>query len=208
MLGRFLPKQTDFFQFFNQMTELAVEAAKTNVTLIGDLEHSERHSSKIKSLEQHADEITHLTVDMLHATFITPIDREDIFNLAEKLDDIIDTIDGAAARLTLYEIRNVPKQMADLTDVMAEAVVCVSKAVACLKDLNDRDTLMKIINDIHHLENVADRMLNDAVGKLFRDESDIKQLIKLKEIFEIIEAVTDRCEDVSDVIEAIMVEHS
>lgn len=208
MLSRFLPRQTDFLQLFRQMTDLSLEAAQTHIQLLDDLEHREKYSSKIKSIEQHADEVTHHTIDLLHGTFITPIDREQIYELAKRLDDILDFIDGSAARLTLYDVRNIPKDLRDLADVMVEAVECVKKAVECLSNLKDRESLMRIVGEINHLENRADKILHDGVGKLFRDETDIKEIIKLKEIYEMLESVTDRCEDASDVIESIMVQNA
>lgn len=208
MLRRLLPKKTNFLQFFGQMTDLAIEAAQTLVQLMNDIEHSEKYSSKIKSIEQNADEITHITIDLIHSTFITPIDREAIYRLAKRLDDIIDFVDGAAARITIFEVKRVTPYIRSLAEVSLDAIGQVQEAVRCLSNLKDHGRLLKIVNEINHLENRADKMFQDGVSQLFREEQDIKELIKLKEIYEILESVTDRCEDAADVIESIVVEHT
>ena len=208
MLGRFLPKQHGFLELFEQMAELSMEAAHVFMKLMADPQHSEKYSSKIKSIEQHADEITHHTLELLHETFITPIDREDIFELAKRLDDVLDFIDGAAQRMTLYQIDRVPAEMLTLAELTLESVQCVKNGVACLRDLKNREAVQKVCVEIHRLENECDHKFRLAVAKLFQEENDIKRLIKLKEVLELLEGVSDRCEDAADVIEGIVIEHA
>lgn len=168
----------------------------------------ESRARQIKELENKADDVTHRTMLLLHRTFITPLDREDIHLLIKTMDDILDFIDASAQRLYLYEVRRIPPEMVKLADLTVESVELVRKAVQLLTNLKNGSDLLKICVEINKLENQADHILRTAVAQLFREENDLKLLIKLKEIYELLETVTDRCEDVANVIESIVLEYA
>ena len=168
----------------------------------------ESRSRHIKELENKADDVTHRTMLLLHRTFITPLDREDIHQLIKTMDDILDFIDASAQRLFLYEVRRIPPDLVKLADLTSESVKLVRQAVQLLTNLKNASDLLKICVEINQLENQADNVLRTAVASLFREEHDLKLLIKLKEIYELLETVTDRCEDVANVIESIVLEYA
>lgn len=208
MLERFLSKDFGFFELFDQMADLCVDAGREFQELLAHPQQLEKHSQKLRAMEQHADEVAHHAMGLLHKTFITPLDREDILHLVKRLDDIMDFIEGAAQRLSLYEVGDFPPQMHTLAEINLDSIEHVKQAVNGLRNLKNRDALMKLVVEINRLENDADQAFRTGMAALFHDEKDVKRIIKLKEIFELLETVTDRCEDVSNVIETIVLEYS
>lgn len=208
MFGGILPKEFGFFNLFNESAALMVEAAAEFKRLLNNPDGMVDHARTIKELEHKADEVTHKTMTMLHRTFITPLDREDIHDLIKRLDDILDFLDASAQRLVLYDVRIIPPEMHKLAEITADSINCVQRAVGRLRDVKHPEELMKLCVDINRLENDADQVLRAAVAKLFREEQDLRTLIKLKEIYELLETVTDRCEDVANVIESIVLEYA
>jgi len=208
MLGRMFPQEGGFFELFNESGALMVAAIAEYRRLLEYPNEMESRARTIKDLEHKADDVTHRTMMLLHRTFITPLDREDIHSLIKTMDDILDFIDASAQRLQLYGVRRVPDSMKQLAEVTEEAVSLVCKAVGMLTNLKNTDELLKICVEINKLENTADNVLRSAVARLFQEEEDIKTLIKLKENYELLETVTDRCEDVANVIESIVLEYA
>jgi hypothetical protein len=208
MLGRLFPKEYDFFGLFTAAADLIVEAARTLEQLFKDDASGEAVARQIKDLEHRADEITHQTMTLLHSTFITPIDRQDIHDLIKRLDDIMDFIDAAASRIVMYEIGKAPPELVRLARINTDCAQLVKQAVSGLSNLKNPEELHRLCVEINRLENEADQLLRSAVAKLFREESDIKLLIKLKEVFELMESVSDRCEDVANVVESIVLEYA
>ena len=209
MLKLLLPKEASFFVYFRELAALIVEAALEFQRLLA-APRSERatHCQKIKQLEHSADEVTHKTMTRLHATFITPLEREDIHQLVKRLDDIIDFLDAAAQRIELYDVGDIPEPMVKMAAINSASAEKVKGAMAMLSDLGKANGLLDACVDINRLENEADAILRSAVAGLFKHEVDVRQLIKLKEIYELLETVSDRCEDVANVIESIVIEHS
>lgn len=185
-------------------------AAANEFSLLLKTEGSARdvHTQRIKQLEHDADSITHKTMTELHKTFITPIDREDIHVLIKRLDDILDFMDAAAQRVSLYDIGKAPADLLKMAEINITSCELVKTAVAGLSNLKNSAVINKACVEINRLENEADTTLRAAVAKLFREEQDIRQLIKLKEIYELLETVSDRCEDVANVVESIVIEYS
>lgn len=208
MLGKLIPKEFGFFNLFDQMAELCVVACRDFIELLDHPGNFERYASKIRAAEQHADEIAHHALALLHQTFITPFDREDIVQLVKKLDDVIDFINGAAQRLNLYDVRAFPPEMKRLSEITLDSILYMQQAVKQLRDLKNRDAILKAVVEINRLENDGDEVFRIAVARLFREEQDVRTLIKLKEVLELFETVTDRCEDVSNVIETIVLEYA
>lgn len=208
VFGRLIPREEKFVDFFVQVAGLTVDGARELEILLNNLSNSKNHAQRIKDLEHQADEITHHTVELLHKTFITPFDREDIYRLIGKLDDILDFIDAAAERLYLYEIATVPEEMLALAEICLKSTYAIKDIMGYLNDLKRPEEMVKICVEVHRLENQADQILRQTIAKLFKQEPDIRQLIKLKEIFELLETVTDRCEDVANIVEGILLEYA
>jgi uncharacterized protein Yka (UPF0111/DUF47 family) len=162
----------------------------------------------IRDIEIKADAITHTTLERLHDTFITPFDRNDIYSLIQGLDDVIDLIHAASERLELYNIVRIPEITVRLAEKSQEAIYQVQKATSGIKDLKKPDELRHTCAEIHRLENESDTIFRDSIARLFREENDVKVLISLKDINEILEAIADRCEDLASLIESIILEYA
>lgn len=208
MLGKFIKKEDRFFKLFNNSADLIVEGARELKHLVVDIQKSEIYSRNIKDIEHKADQNTHKTVSLLHKTFITPLDREDIHKLITNLDDILDFLDASASRIFIYGVNKTNSDLKIMADICLQVAEKVKSAVNQLENLKNPEEIIKICIDINRLENEADNALRSAVAKLFKEETDIKELVKLKEIYELLETVTDRCEDVANIIEGIVLEYS
>jgi predicted phosphate transport protein (TIGR00153 family) len=165
-------------------------------------------AERVKQIEHECDEITHAVVQALHKTFITPIDRNDIYTLITKMDDIMDLVEAAAERLSLYELPTMTKEVGDLARCLVTSAEHVLGAVTGIRDLKKVNGILEHCVEINRLENVADKILRNALAKLFREEKDPIAVIKWKEIYETLESATDRCEDVANIVEGVMLENS
>lgn len=208
MLSRLLPRQTNFFDFFEQAAALSVQGARALGELSKESADFDSIAARIKGLEHDADEVTHTCMETLHKTFITPIDRNDIHRLASKLDDIMDLIDGAARQMALFEITSLPEAAREATTVLVLATEAVERAVKGLRNMKHATTILGECVRINELENQADRIKAASVAHLFREESNAIAVLKWHEIFQALENVTDACEDVANVIEGIVLEHA
>lgn len=207
MFGRLLPQEFGFFGFFKESADIIVLAIAEFQRMLEYPTEMKSRAGTIKDLEHKADDVTHQTMTLLHKTFITPFDREEIHQLIKSLDDICDFIDASAQRLDLYEVRQIPKELMALANVTAESCELVRKVVAMLSNLKNAGAILPICVEINRLENQADQILRAAVATLFREEQDLRLLIKLKEIYELLETVTDKCEDVANIVETIVLEN-
>ena len=208
MLSKIMPREGRFFDLFEQSSNLIEEAAQQFQKMLSDLPHAESHARTIKDIEHRADDVTHQTIEMLHKTFITPIDREEIHQLISKMDDVVDIIEAASQRIFLYGITSVPPEAFSLAEVSIRAAACIKRVVRGLNNLKKPQEMIKDCVEINRLENEADTLLRSGISKLFMEEPDTRQLIKLKEIYELLESVTDRCEDVANIIEGIVLEYA
>jgi len=201
-----LPREGRFFDFFNQHAALAVEAARELAALMNDLGSLEARSKAIREREKQADKITHDTVLLLHQTFITPFDREQIHGLITTMDDILDLMEDVSECLFLYDVRNVGPEARELAIICVDSTERVKEAVALLPSMKNSEAILRISAEIDRLESHADRVFRAALAKLFREEPDAKEVIKQKEVYQLLEAVTDKCEDVANLIEGIVLE--
>jgi len=207
VLSKLLPREGKFFVLFRQAGDQIALAGRKFREMLEDLPNAERYAKEMKDIEHAGDEITHRTVELLHKTFITPLDREDIHLLISRLDDILDRLDGAASRVHLYEIREARPECKALADICVQSCDCIKRAVDRLEDLSFTGGILHDCVEANRLENEADHVLAAAKARLFREEADTRELIKLKELYEFLEAVTDKCEDVANVIEGIVLEY-
>ncbi|MDY7548169.1 DUF47 domain-containing protein [Glaciimonas sp. Gout2] len=208
MFARLMPTEGKFFELFNQHAELCVKGAKEMVALMTNFDDLEIRVHAIESIEKQADKITYAAIDMLHKTFITPIDRDDIHKLITRMDDILDLLEDAAQTISLYDIKAITPEAKRLAELCLACAEKVKSAVALLHNMDNSTKILEICAEIDRLESDADHVMRAAMSKLFRDEPDVRTLIKLKAIYEILETVTDRCEDVANIIEGIIVENA
>ena len=208
MLGRLMPREGKFFDLFNAHAERIVEGAQELAAMLTTFTDLEAHAQRIDHAERAADKVTHETIALLHKTFITPFDRDQIHQLITAMDDILDLTQDVAESVALYDLRKITpeaKQLADICHMTCERVQAV---VALLTNVKRSDVIMKICEEIDRLESDADRVMRAALQKLFRDETDVKQILKLRVIYDLLETITDRCEDVANVVEGIVLENS
>ncbi len=208
MFGRFMPNEGKFFELFIQHADLCVKGATEMVALMTNFDDLENRMHAIEVLEKQADKVTHDTIELLHKTFITPIDRDDIHQLITRMDDILDLLEDAAQTISLYDIKAITPEARRLAELCLATVQKVKAAVGLLHNMDNSREILAICAEIDRLESDADHVMRAAMSKLFRDEPDVRNLIKLKAIYEILETVTDRCEDVANIIEGIIVENA
>jgi len=202
---RLIPREEKFFDLFEQQAANIVAAARTLEELILDYPDAKAKVQRIRDLEHAGDTLTHELVKRLNTTFITPIDREDIYALASRLDDVLDLIDAVADRLLLYRISEPTQGSVDMAKIIVKTAEETDRAVHCLRTLSP--FYHKHCVEVNRLENEADRRLRDLLAALF-DCTDPIEIIKWKELYETMEEVTDRCEDVVNVIEGITLKNA
>lgn len=209
MLKSIIPREEIFFDNFEKICALMTEAAKHLKPMLEKSGPYNEAALHIKNIENKADELTHRSIKTLHKTFVTPLDRQDILRLIVGLDDILDTTEAVASLLDLYNPRKTLQEAAHLADLLIQGAEKVAEMVGLLRHLNKQsDRLLVLAVDLNHLENEADRAYQQAIARIFQEEDDPKELIKWKDILEHIEAGTDRCEDVADIIEGIVLENA
>jgi predicted phosphate transport protein (TIGR00153 family) len=208
MFGRLLPKETSFFDFFEQHAALTVAGTKEFVSLVASGANIDAKARRIKEIEHETDVITHRCVEALHRTFITPIERDDIHRLITKMDDVMDYVEAASERIALYEIKEMTEEVRDLADVLARASQEVYETCKLLRNMKKPEEILQKCVDINRLENEGDAILRRAVARLFKEKGhDPIYVIKWKEIYENLENATDRCEDVANIIEGVVLEN-
>ena len=208
MFGRLMPHEGRFFGYFAEHAALIVQGAKELKEMMAHFGDFELRAHNIKTIEGKADHVTHQTMQLLHQTFITPLDREDIHLLITSMDDCLDLMEDVSHCMFLYEVRQVPDEARRLADICVACAEKVQAAVKLLDNMANAEQIMKVCGEIDRLETEADQVLRAGLAKLFHSEPDTRELIKLKEIYEYLETVTDRCEDVANIIEGIVLENA
>ena len=214
LFGKLLPREGNFFELFNQHAERIVEAARAFSQLVAnynDPHLREQYNRDVDNAERAADRVTHDVNRMIHRTFITPIDRDQIHTLINTMDDVADLIQDSAETMALYDVRQVNDEITRLTDLSVKCCERVKDAVALISKLADpasAEAALKTCEEIDRLESDADRVMRAAMSKLFREEPDVREVLKMKAIYELLETITDKCEDVANVIEGIVLENS
>jgi uncharacterized protein len=171
----------------------------------------EQYNTEVDNAERAADRITQEVNRTLHKTFITPIDREQIHSLINTMDDVADLIQDCAESMALYDVKHMTESISRLTDISVRCCERLKDAVAMLSSIADAKTAeaaLKTCEEIDRLESDADRAMRSAMSKLFREEQDVREVIKMKAIYELLETITDKCEDVANLIEGIVLENS
>lgn len=205
MAFRFIPKEEKFFEDFVAMAEQIDRGAGLLEQMIAPEQPLWDKADEIKEVEHKCDFLTHGVIQRLHKTFVTPLDREDIHTLARSLDDVIDAVDDCAGVIRLYQIARTRPDARDLARIIKKST---EQVVSAMKALGKKQGISECAVEINRLENEADRAHQIAVRRLFEEEKDPIQIIKWKEILAFLEAATDRCEDVANVLEGVVVKHA
>ncbi|MGA3206958.1 MAG: DUF47 family protein [Syntrophales bacterium] len=205
---RLIPKQEKFYDLFEELINKIEEGGKLFLCMVENYEYPLPKITKLKELEHEADVITHRTYEKMHKSFLTPLDREDIYALVNKMDSILDMIEASAARMSLYKVKKPTKVIIDQAKILNEAISKVKLIVYAMRDMKNSKMIIDACVEINTLENEGDIVLRTAMVDLFEHEKDAIELIKWKEIFERIEEALDVCEDVSNIIEGIVLKHA
>ncbi len=197
---RLIPREKKFFRMFSEVCDNLTAGARMLHDVLQNPNGLAERITQLQEIEHRGDTMTHDIIRMLNQTFITPFDREDIHRLTSSLDDVLDFVNAAAVRMTLYRITNPPPAAAELARLIVIQAEELSKAVALL---GDNQQLLEHCVEVNRLENEADRVSRKAIAELFESEIDPIQLIKLKELYEVLETATDKAEDAANVLEAV-----
>ena len=211
LFSRLMPREGRFFTLFDQHAEYIVQGSLALVDLLRDFDNTAGRAarvSRILEMEHSADRVTRETVSLLHQTFVTPLDRDDIHRLISRMDDVLDLIQDVTEALQLYDIQKLTPEAVQLAELLKECCTRMQEAVKHLAKLDDSARILKLCNEIDQLESQADTVMRTAISKLFREESDVRQLIKLETVYQLLEAATDQCEDVANLIEGVVLEHA
>ncbi len=204
----FLPKEVHFSDNFEELADKIQEGGMLFVEILNDYKNSKDKLSKFKVIEHEADMITHRIYQDLHKTFITPLDREDIYSLANKMDSIVDMIDESASKMQLYRLKEPLSDHKKLALILNKSITLVNKSIYAMRNRRKNvNMILEMCIEINSLENEADNVLRQSMAQLFEQEKDAIELIKCKEILERIEETTDICEDVSNIIEGIILKY-
>jgi predicted phosphate transport protein (TIGR00153 family) len=214
MFSKLLPREGSFFELFNRHADHIMAAAQAFGQLVAhysDPQQRERYTREVDEAERAADRVTQEVNRLVHTTFITPIDREQIHTLINLMDDVADLIQDSAEAMALYDVHRMTDQIQRLTDLSLRCCECLKNAVGLLSRLAEpaaAESALKLCNEIDRMESDADREMRSAMSQLFRAEPDVRELIKLRTIYELLETITDKCEDVANQIEGIVLENS
>jgi predicted phosphate transport protein (TIGR00153 family) len=203
----FMPREQKFFDLFEAAAKNISQGARALKEMLDTWQFIDSHVAEITEMEHTGDTITHQVISMLHRTFVTPFDREDIALLAHTMDDIIDFIHASADAMFIYKITSPTQRAKELADVIVQGAAEMEIAITGLRKRSDFKNMLEHCVEMNRLENVADRIYRAAIGELFENTSDMATVIKWREIYEHMESATDRCEDVANVLEGVALKH-
>ena len=204
----FIPKEQKFFELFEESAQNILKASQVLKEMLDTWQFIDSRVAEITELEHQGDNITHQIISLLHRTFVTPFDREDIALLAHTMDDILDFVHSAADAMFIYKVDSPTERAKELADIIVRGADEVEKAVHGLRKRAELKMIMERCVEINRLENMADRVYRAAMAELFENITDVVQLIKWREIYEHMESATDRCEDVANVLEGVALKHA
>lgn len=213
-LRKLIPREGNFFELFNEHGNRIVEGSRAFMAMVTNYEDPDlrkKYADEVDVAERSADRITAEVIRQLHKTFITPIDRAQILGLINAMDDVLDLLQDATETMSLYDLRHMTPEVRRLGDISSRCCERVQYAVTLLPNVGEAsvaDAAMKTCDEIDQLESDADRVMRAAMSKLFREEPDVRELIKLKAIYELLESISDRCEDVANLIEGVVLKNS
>jgi len=209
--SKLMPREGRFFALFNEHAACIREGGEATVALLehyGDEIVRSKHIDRIVKLEHQADRVTHETVNLLHTTFVTPFDRDDIHRLISRMDDILDLMQDTTESMVLYDVRHTTRETQQLAECLKRSCEAIAVAVGMLDNMSRAPEILKICREIDELESDADRVMRSAISGLFRSDLDTREIVKFKAIYELLESATDKCQDVANVIESLVLENS
>jgi predicted phosphate transport protein (TIGR00153 family) len=212
--GKLLPREGNFFELFNDHGRHIVTGARAFMAMVqnySDQTLREKYAAEVDAAEKLADRVTAEVHRLLHKTFITPIDREQIHGLINAMDDILDLLQDSSEVMSLYDLKSVSEDVIRLGEISTKCCERVQHVVTLLPKLSQpsvAEAALKTCEEIDRLESDADRVMRSAMSKLFRDNIEVRELIKLKAVYEHLESISDRCEDVANIVEGIVLENS
>ena len=207
MAWRLVPKEETFFDLFEQLSDILVKASEELVQATARVENMTEGAKRLERLEHDGDQITHEVIARLNRTFITPFDREDIHRLGTALDDVLDLMEAATERFILYKVTSLRPEANQIAKVVRDQVAQVRQMLPKLRHLRHEHVLERCI-EINRLENVADRILRDSIASLFDGTPDPITVIKWRGLYELLEAATDKCQDIANTVEAIVLKNA
>ncbi len=205
---RLFPKEENFFEYFEELADKISEGGQLFVEMTQKKDYSEAIVTKLKQIEHEADSITHKTYERMHKTFLTPIDREDIYALVNKMDSIMDVIEATAVRIYLYKVKKPSNEIIIQARILNEAIKKVKGIVHALRNMKNSEMILSGCVEINTLENEGDVALRTIMADLFAQEKDAIELVKWKDIYQLLEEAIDVCEDVSNIVEGIVLKHA
>lgn len=208
MLKFLIPREDSFFVQFDALASCQVDVSQTFIDMLSHYDDAPAKERRIRDIEHRADEISHHAIEMLHKTFITPFDRDQILKLVSRMDDVVDLVDSVARRMTLYGVTAPTRDLMEMGLVLQKACIEMQKAVRGLRNLKNPSEIQNACIEINKLENDGDALRDAVVAKLFRDGDDAIEVFKWKEIYEDVETAIDRCEDVANIIEGVVMENA
>ncbi|MFY9510163.1 MAG: DUF47 family protein [Rubrivivax sp.] len=214
LFGKLLPREGNFFEMFNEHGTQIAQGARAFMLLVqnyADPALREKYAADVGAAERNADKVTAEVHRALHRTFITPLDREQIHGLINRMDDILDLLQDSSEVMSLYDLQRLSEDVVRLTEISVRCCERVQHVVTLLPRLKDAavaESALKTCEEIDRLESDADRVMRSAMSRLFREEPDTRELIKLKAVYEHLESISDRCEDVANLVEGIVLENS
>lgn len=208
MVFTLIPKEEKFFDILEEASDNVQKGAVTFLELVKEWSLTSDKIKQIRDLEHEGDRMTHDIIDRLNRTFITPIDREDIHALATEIDDVIDIIQATMDRMQLYRISQSSPYLVQMAEVLVKATEAIGKAIKSLRELKHSRRTLDFCIEINRLENEGDAILKAALGDLFANPKDVLETLKWKEVYEATEYATDKCEDIANVIEGIVVKNA
>jgi predicted phosphate transport protein (TIGR00153 family) len=208
MFKKLLPKEHRFFELFEQQATVIKKGLDLFELLLQEYSRRKELTQQIKDVENDADAVAHQIIQLLNNTFVTPFDREDIQTLVNRMDDVMDLLEKASARMEIYDLPAPPENIDEMLAILQKAFDKISSAVGMLRDWKHREAIFQICVEVNSLENQGDAVLRTSLERLFKEASDPFYVIKAKEIYESLEDAIDRCEDLSNVIEAIVIKNA
>ena len=208
MFKKLLPKEHRFFDLFEQQASVISEGLDLFDLLLKEFPRRQELTKRIKDVENDADRVAHEIFRMLNNVFVTPFDREDIQALVNQMDDVIDLVEAAGARMEIYDLSAPPDGVGGMIEILRKAFGKISSAISMLRDWKHREAILEICVEVNRLENEGDSLLRQCLQNLFKGASDPFYVIKVKEIYESLEDAIDRCEDLANVIETILIKNA
>ena len=203
-----IPRSGRFYELFNQSARNLVVASEALTDLLEHFENVETKIAHLKDLEHEGDEITHNIYLQVHKTFVTPFDREDIAALAQRMDDVMDYIEGASTAIRIYGINQPTSAARGLADLIRLQCIQLENAISVLRHKGRLKSILEQLKEINRLENEADSLFLNSMAELFRGEMNTVDIIKWRDIYDQLEEATDSCEQVAYVLEAIVLKHA